>query len=353
MFAAASFIKETTTSTGSGPITLEGAAQGFQSFASAFSDDVFFPYVITAADGTFEAGTGYLSAGGTVLNRAVVSETNSPNWWITAGVKEVYCAPSGGSSYPSVPHRFNSTLSSPSPSADATQGFHAGSMWVQRNGTTKNLYCCIYGGTPSEAASGNVGEWVWLGHPYSGPAPTTWGDSFYLFSAEPEVTSPADGAMVLGGSLTSKARLEYPGSIVTPFSNGDAFAGGHQKMTFGMAGTTTNATPTVLLIDGTTFSIPNDTLLGLEINVIAFDVVSGDAAFFTMKFGVMRVGFGNPVIVGSATAQSIGATAGAAAWAAAISVDTTLDDLKLTVTGASGKTIRWTASVNAIKASFS
>lgn len=84
-------VKETTTTTGDGTITLGGAVTGFQTFTSVLSNGDTTYYCIT--DGTnFEVGEGTFTASGTTLSRDEVLESsnsgNKVDWG--AGTKDVF-----------------------------------------------------------------------------------------------------------------------------------------------------------------------------------------------------------------------------------------------------------------------
>ena len=85
-------VKETSTTTGTGDITLAGAASQFQSFNTAFGTGVLFYYAIVGQSGTeWETGEGYLS-GSTTLVRAKVYESSNSNALVnfSAGTKDVF-----------------------------------------------------------------------------------------------------------------------------------------------------------------------------------------------------------------------------------------------------------------------
>jgi hypothetical protein len=84
-------VKESTTTTGTGTITLAGAALGFQSFSVIGNANSTY-YTIT--DGTnWEVGIGTYTSSGTTLSRDTVLESsnsgNLVNW--SAGSKDVFC----------------------------------------------------------------------------------------------------------------------------------------------------------------------------------------------------------------------------------------------------------------------
>jgi hypothetical protein len=87
-------VKETTTTTGTGTVTLLGAATGFQSF-SAIGDANSTYYTIVAQTGTeWEVGVGTYTSSGTVLSRTtVLSSSNSGSLVnFSAGTKDVFVA---------------------------------------------------------------------------------------------------------------------------------------------------------------------------------------------------------------------------------------------------------------------
>lgn len=83
-------VKETSTTTGTGDLTLDGAASGYQSFNTAFGTNVLFQYAIVGGT-EWETGMGYLS-GSTTLVRATVYASTNANALVnfSAGTKDVF-----------------------------------------------------------------------------------------------------------------------------------------------------------------------------------------------------------------------------------------------------------------------
>jgi hypothetical protein len=83
-------VKETTTTTGTGTVTLEGASAGFQSFA-AIGDGNTTYYAITSGN-DYEVGLGTYTASGTTLSRTTILESSNSGSKITlSGTSDVFC----------------------------------------------------------------------------------------------------------------------------------------------------------------------------------------------------------------------------------------------------------------------
>lgn len=99
-FVVADRVQETTTSTGTGTITLAGAVTGFQSFAAVGNGNTTF-YTIT--DNTnWEVGIGTYTASGTTLSRTTVLSSSNSGSLVNfgAGTKNVFVTyPAGRSAY--------------------------------------------------------------------------------------------------------------------------------------------------------------------------------------------------------------------------------------------------------------
>ena len=90
-------VKETGSVTGTGPVTLSGAATGgFKTFSSRFASGAAYHYAdpiyycITDASGNWEVGKGFLTSA-TSLTRGVQASSNSDALVSFAGAVEVFC----------------------------------------------------------------------------------------------------------------------------------------------------------------------------------------------------------------------------------------------------------------------
>lgn len=93
-------VLETTTTTGTGALTLAGAVAGFRTFTSRFADQDSVFYVVEAVDangtptGDWEVGRGTFTASGTTISRDVVDASSNADALVsfTAGTKRVFNA---------------------------------------------------------------------------------------------------------------------------------------------------------------------------------------------------------------------------------------------------------------------
>ena len=88
-------VKETTVTNGTGPLTLAGAAVGFQAFSAVMSVSDTCYYVIVSATGAdWETGTGTYSSASVLTRTTVLSSSNSGNAVsFTSGTKDVFMGP--------------------------------------------------------------------------------------------------------------------------------------------------------------------------------------------------------------------------------------------------------------------
>jgi hypothetical protein len=83
-------VKETSTTTGTGTLTLAGAVLGFETFSSAIGNTNTTYYAIVNTNGEFEVGLGTVGAG-TLARTTIISSSNSDaavNF--AAGTKNVF-----------------------------------------------------------------------------------------------------------------------------------------------------------------------------------------------------------------------------------------------------------------------
>jgi hypothetical protein len=140
-------VQETTTTTGTGAVTLAGAAVGYQSF-SAIGDGNSTYYCITAQTGTaWEVGIGTYTASTTSLSRDTVLSSSNAGSLVNfaSGAKNVFVTyPSSNSVYASNTQVAGYTLSSNGPNTAPTWQLRGqvpvGGTIVRQDGLTSPIY---------------------------------------------------------------------------------------------------------------------------------------------------------------------------------------------------------------------
>jgi hypothetical protein len=139
-----------------------------------------------------------------------------------------------------------------------------------------------------------------------------------------------------------------------------ANVGDAQTGTFVLRRATTDATATVLTTDntapGTTDQVilPNNSAFAFTGTVVARQQAAGgsDYAAWEIKGAIIRDANAASTSLGSFNINKLSATAGASAWAVALSADTTNGGLAITATGAAATNIRWVATVQTSEVTY-
>jgi len=86
-------VRETSTTSGTGTLTLLGAPAGFQSFAVIGNGNTTYYAIVDASTGSWEVGSGTYTLSGTTLNRTSVLDSSNAGALVnfSAAVKDVFC----------------------------------------------------------------------------------------------------------------------------------------------------------------------------------------------------------------------------------------------------------------------
>ena len=143
---------------------------------------------------------------------------------------------------------------------------------------------------------------------------------------------------------------------------GDAFSntGDCQAGLFILKTETTDATSDVLTTDTLTpqainqIILPNNSAYSFSGTIIARQQAAGGSnyASWEIKGALLRDANAASTVLGNGIVNKLYATAGASAWAVALSADTTNGGLKVEVTGAAATNIRWVATVHTSEVTY-
>lgn len=184
-------------------------------------------------------------------------------------------------------------------------------------------------------------------------------------------TSSGSYSIVTGGrnntstSLYSRTGGYY--STSQDIVGKDAWASGRfltqgdaQTGTLVLRSDTTDATPEALTTDNSTpgaanqIILPNNSAYSFSGTIIARQQAAGGSnyASWEVKGALLRDGTAASTVLGNGIVNKLYATAGASAWAVALSADITNGGLAITVTGAAATNIRWVATVNTSEVTY-
>lgn len=365
-YKTGSMIKETTTTTGTGDITLAGAATGFVTFASKMTAGSFcyVPYVIRNEAGAYEIGVGRLSASST-LQRVAVLESSNANALVDfgAGSKDVYC--SGGAFNPAGPrHNFAATAAPVDSTNNKTQGYGPGSLWID------NWNDDIWMAYINDGANNTI-NWYLIGSATVSRMRNSSGARTGVFEVNAgSTTIPTDADSSIGvvmGGYNNKFEKEganaiYDGSVIIGSygmskwyntivhaveHSGQAVAGLHQCMRKIYAARTTNATQTVLSAGNTSFSqlrVPLNSIM--RIKAVGTAKQNGASEYKTVTYeATLFNNAGTVSILGSPSWTTGDVSGSASGWLfEAIAAS---DYINFWVTGVAATTINWTLSLEA------
>lgn len=295
-----SFVKETTTTTGTGTYSLAGAVTGFSTFASSISNGTSVVYSCT--DGNdFEVGFGTYNAG-TITRVRIIKSSNSGSavdW--AAGSKEIFLT---------IPPGIFNVISS------------------------KNAF------DYTEPSTNDVS-----------------GNGSYAFGTDNSISGVESLAIGFGHSIGSDYSVGLGKQAATRFNNTLVYANGffaaagdaQFQRTIGVQITDT-ATPDTLNCRMEPGSGTTGALL-ITARVLASQASgggAGDSKGWELKALVKYVA-GTPTLIGSVSSTVIAASAGASAWTATLNF---ADPYFVAVTGEASKTIRWVADVSAVDVGY-
>ena len=139
-------------------------------------------------------------------------------------------------------------------------------------------------------------------------------------------------------------------------ANGDAQSG---KIV--LVSDTTDATPEPLTsnnnqagLSDNQVILPNNSAYSFSGTIIAREsaAAGSDYASWEIKGALLRDANAASTVLGNGIRNKLYATAGASAWAVALTADTTNGGLKIEVTGAASTNIRWVATVHTSEVTY-
>jgi hypothetical protein len=220
-----------------------------------------------------------------------------------------------------------------------------------RSNTASSSYATVGGGRSNTASS----SYATVGGGYINTASSLYA----TISGGSYNTASSHSSFISGGSYGTTRLIEgnhvFPACVV-PITSA---AGVTQSALLLLARETTNATATVLSSNSSAAAttnqviLPNNAAYSFSGEVIAGVTAAGDTARWTIDGAIKRgANAASTAMVGTPTVTMTHNDAGAAAWAVAVTADTTNGGIKVEVTGAAATTIRWVCKVNTTEMTY-
>tara|TARA_R110000764_G_scaffold222_5_gene1025 strand:+ start:5717 stop:6934 length:1218 start_codon:yes stop_codon:yes gene_type:complete len=396
--------KVATATTGTGTITLGAAESGYQTFADAgLVDTNVVRYVIE--DGTaWEIGSGTYTATGTTLSRTL-DESSTGALLSLTGAAVVYVAATAADLAPVLElYAENYDGTSTLPSATGTNSVALGDSAVSAGTSSTALGTAYASGTDSFAAaianntssygatgansiamglqakatgsaslalgrisnasasyaisigyrsiSSGLGS-IAIGNQYYLGTPTASGGASIAIGDEAKATQKFSTALGASSSSVIVGKYAYAGGEIS--GHGDSQTG-----TLVLRTGTSDATATALTSDNSTAAtdnqviLPNNSAYSFSGTIIARQQAADGSnyASWEVKGALLRDATAASTVLGNGIINKLYATAGAAAWAIALTADTTNGGLKIEATGAAATDIRWVATVNTSEVTY-
>jgi len=172
-------------------------------------------------------------------------------------------------------------------------------------------------------------------------------------------TANAANSVIVGGQAGTTRSIV--GNLVSAASSQpiSGTVGGSQLAMLILGRETTDATATVLASNASAaaatnqIALPNNSAYFFKGQVIAGVTGAGDTKGWSIE-GVIKRGANAAAtsLVGTPSVTSLYADAGAATWAVAVTANTTLGCITITVTGQATTTIRWVAQINTTEMTY-
>lgn len=351
-------VKETSTTTGTGTLTLAGAALGgFQTFSSAFSNGDRVPYCIVSGT-AWEVGLGTYSAG--TLARTTIYASTNANAAVSLGATthDVFCTDPAAHINPARQGFAGIATGDPGATDDSSKGYLAyQSRWFLQS---EEYWAC---------SGDSVGAATWRAHAPLAIHVSTAPSTTYLFKSM--VGHAVGMASEQCASLTDGDAyfdFTYGTPLVSACIGGDGYRTfwGHSagigfgvttaastcKVKSGAQGSTTDATPTAIYPNADvdqSWYVPLNGITEFTVKVCAWDDTAKIGKTWSLVGTVKRGASGAATFIGSVTKTTLQADGGAAAWDVALTIantgTTTESALVLTVTGAAVTNIEWGASI--------